>query len=403
MSGHDSTSTVRRREFLAGAAAAAAVTIVNPARVRGTQANSAITLGMIGCGGRGNWIAPRFLANGNYRFVACNDYFQERVDAFGEKYDVPADRRYTGLSGYRRLLEAEPDAVVIQSPPYFHPEQAADSVEAGRHVFLSKPVAVDVPGCKSIAKSGAEATRRKLVYLVDFQTRANPYYREATKRVHAGDIGRLVHVEARYPWSGGNQPPPATPEERLHRWYCIRVLSGDFIVEQHIHTLDVGTWFINADPIEACGMGASKGLRSYGDILDHGAVTYRFPDDVLMAYSGVQVIPGAPDEIPCRVFGRRGMVDTDYFSHVYIRGLKPYEGGKFTDLYDSGAINNIREFETFIREGHHANETVAPSVRSNLTAVFGRVAMDRKGKPVTWDEMMKADEKLELDTTGLKT
>jgi hypothetical protein len=109
----------------------------------------------------------------------------------------------------QRMLDGKLDAVVIQTPPYFHPEQAAAAVEAGKHVFLSKPVAVDVPGCLSIARSGQRATEKNLVYLVDFQTRANPLYREALRRVRAGDLGHLVMGEAHYPWAGGGPRRPA--------------------------------------------------------------------------------------------------------------------------------------------------------------------------------------------------
>jgi len=118
------------------------------------------------------------------------------VDACGEKCGVPSANRYTGLAGYRRLLERELDVVVIISPPYFHPEQAAAAVAAGRHVYLAKPVAVDVPGCQSIAESSDQAAARQRCFLVDFQTRANASYQEVVRRVRAGQIGRIVSGEA---------------------------------------------------------------------------------------------------------------------------------------------------------------------------------------------------------------
>ncbi|HOB73231.1 MAG TPA: Gfo/Idh/MocA family oxidoreductase [Phycisphaerae bacterium] len=410
MSDRDSGNRVGRRSFIAGAAAAG-ITIVKPSLVRGTQANSTVDLGLIGCGGRGNWIIPLFqdTKNGHYRFVACCDYYQDHVDRTGDKLGIPASRRYTTLSGYKRLIDSKLDAVVIETPPYFHPEQAAATVDAGKHVYLAKPIAVDVPGCKSIDASGRKATEMKLVFLVDFQTRADKHYQEAVRRVHEGDIGRLVCGEARYPWGVGNFPGPATPEDRLRRWYCYKALSGDFIIEQNIHTLDVATWFINADPIQAVGIGGSKRLRSYGDIWDHFAVIFTFPSKegspFVLSYSGNQATPGAPNEIPCRIYGSRATVDTDYYTHVWIHGDpksgKPYDSGVFKDLYSTGTANNIRTFYQSIMEGNYSNPTVAPSVRSNLTCVMGRDAAYR-GKPITWDELMKSDERLELDLTGLK-
>ena len=142
---------------------------------------------------------------GRTQLLACADYFEDRAKATASKLQIDAEQCYNGLSGYRRLLDGKLDAVVIESPPYFHPEQAAAAVDAGKHVFLAKPVAIDVPGCKSIGASGKKATSRKLVFLVDFQTRANEFYREAVRRVRAGDLGRLVMGEAQYPCEGGGR------------------------------------------------------------------------------------------------------------------------------------------------------------------------------------------------------
>ncbi|GMU21477.1 MAG: hypothetical protein AMXMBFR13_15700 [Phycisphaerae bacterium] len=390
-----------RRQVLAGAAAAS-MTIMKASLVRGTQANSSVELGLLGCGGRGNWIIPLFQKHGRYKFVACADYYPDHADRVGESCNIPSSHRHTTLSGYKRLLDGKMDGVVIETPPYFHPEHAAAAVDAGKHVFLAKPIAVDVPGCKSVLASGRKATDRKLVFLIDFQTRANEHYRKVVERVHRGDIGRLVCAEARYPWGVGNVPPPPTPEDRLRRWYCYKALSGDFIVEQNIHTLDVATWFINADPVKAVGTGGSRKLRSYGDIWDYFSVIFTFPNDFVLSYTGNQCTPGVPDQIPCRIYGSRGTVDTDYFSHVWVKGAIDEYEAKFTDLYESGAVNNIRDFYRFITEGNYANQTVAPSVRSNLTSVFGR-EVAYSGREMTWDQFMKSEERLEPDLRGLKS
>jgi predicted dehydrogenase len=400
MSQKNGARRVGRREFLA-AATAGTFTIMKPSLVRGAQANSTIELGMIGCGGRGNWIAKLFLDNGKYRFVACSDYFQDRVDGFGGKYQVGADRRYATLSGHKRLLESKLDAVVIESPPYFHPEQAAAAVEAGKHVYTAKPIAVDVPGCLSIAESGKKATARKQVFLVDFQTRANEFYREAARRVHAGEIGKIVCAEAHYPWAGsGSGTASDSPEDRLRNWYCTLAYSGDCIVEQDIHALDVATWFLNADPVRAYGAGG-RTLRKFGNIWDHFSVIYWFPGDVILTFSSVKMIPGNKDEIRCRVFGSEGMAATDYYTEVRIVGKKPYEGGNVGNLYASGAETNIEAFHRAVTQGDCSNATVAPSVRSNLTSVLGREAA-YAGKVVTWDEIVRANVKLEPEMKGLK-
>jgi myo-inositol 2-dehydrogenase/D-chiro-inositol 1-dehydrogenase len=390
-----------RRKFLASSAAATAVTLLKPSTVFGADANQKVELGLIGCGGRGSWIANLFAETGKYQLAACADYFQDKVDAVGEKHQIPTNRRYTGLSACKRLLESKLDAVVIETPPFFHPEEAAAAVEAGKHVFLAKPIAVDAPGCLSIAESGKKATQKKLVFLVDFQTRANEHYREALRRIRKGDLGRLVMGEAHYPWnSGGRGMPPATREEQLRSWYYVLPLSGDFIVEQAIHALDVATWIIDADPVRAVGMGGRK-LRPEGSIWDHFAVNYWFANEVVLSFTCIQSIPEVKDEIRCRVFGAEGVIDTDYFGNVSIRGNEPYKGGSTGNLYTTGAQTNIHEFHQFITTGQYANETVAPSVRSNLTAVLGREA-GYAGGEVKFADLIKAGKRLSFDLSGLK-
>ena len=363
---------------------------------------SRLKLGLIGCGGRGNWITPLFDASGLYQWAAVADYFPDRVAETGDRLRVPQARRFTGLSGYRRLLETDVDAVVIETPPYFHPEQAAAAVEAGKHVYLAKPVAVDVPGCRKIAEAGNAASRKGLVFLVDFQTRANAHYREALGRVHRGDMGRLVMVEAHYPWAGGGVgAPPETVEGRLRQWYYVLPLSGDFIVEQSIHALDVATWVLNADPIRAVGSGG-RTMRPPTSIYDHFAVNYEFPGNVWLSFTCVQAIPGMKDEIRCRAYGSEGYLDSDYFGSVWIRGNEPYPGGSTGNLYTTGTETNIREFHDQIRRRESSNPTVTPSVRSNLTAILGREA-GYKGGEVTWDSLIRENRALVPDLQGAAT
>lgn len=391
-----------RRSFLAGAASVSALTLLRPRTVFGAEANTKLAIGLIGCGGRGAWIADLFAKSGRYHVAACADYFPDRVQAVGEKHGIEPARRYTGLSGYRRLLEGPLDAVVIETPPYFHPEQCAAAVEAGKHVFVAKPVAVDAPGCLSIAESGQCATAKKLVFLVDFQTRANPLFREALARIRKGDLGKLVMVEAHYPWSaGGRELPPARREEQLRRWYHVKALSGDFIVEQAIHALDMATWVIDADPVRALGLGGQR-LRPPGSIWDHFAVIYDFANGVPLSFTCIQTIPEMRDEITCRAYGSEGYFFGDYFGQVWIRGNEPFPGGHVGNLYTDGAVTNILEFHEAIVSGRHDNPTVAPSVRANLTAILGREAGYRSGE-VMMADLLKAGHRLEFDLAGLKS
>lgn len=394
-------SRINRRTFLTATATAGTFTLLQPSTALGADANAKIELGLIGCGGRGRWIADLFAQSGKYKLVACADYFQDRVDAVGEKHTIAADRRYAGLSGYKRLLASKLDAVVIETPPYFHPEQALAAVEAGKHVFLAKPIAVDVPGCLTIAKAGRLATEQKLVFRVDFQTRANEHFREAVRLVHQGAIGKLVMVEAFYPWAGGGRgTPPQSPEEQLRQWYYVLPISGDFIVEQSIHSLDVATWVINADPIRAHGLGGRK-VRPPGSIYDHFAVQYTFANDLVCSFTCIQSIPFVKDEIRVRAFGSEGIFDADYYTGVMMRGKEEGVRASVGDLYKDGTIVNINEFHDDIVKGDSSNPTVAPSVRSNLTAILGREA-GYKGGEITWDALLKKNEKLEPNLKGLK-
>lgn len=403
----ESNSNLSRRQFLTGSSATAfSLALMRPGLVSGTQVNSKMAIGIIGCGSRGTWIADLFLQHGGYQVVAAADYFQDQVDAFGEKFRLEAGHRYTGLSGYRRVLDNKVDAVVIESPPYFHPEQAAAAVDAGVHVYIAKPVAVDVPGCQTIAACGEKATSNKRYFLVDFQTRTEPLFQEAVKRAQSGDIGRFICGEAAYiagsPWLKQIEylrSNPQDPESRLRAWGVDRVLSGDVITEQNIHSIDVATWILDQHPLGAVGKGGLNS-RTQGTSWDHFSVIFTFPNDVLVSFCSKQFGTGFND-ILCRVYGTEGDIETHYQGEVNIKGKSPYPGGKCPTLYRDGAVRNIATFYENVAKGDFSNSTVAPSVRSNLTTILGRTAA-YKGSEVTWGEMMKAGEKWELNTAGLK-
>lgn len=395
-----------RREFLAAAAAVGGPLLVSPRTAFGSPASSRITLGAIGCGGRGTWIAELFQKHGGYEITAAADYFADRVEEFGAKLGVAPARRFSGLSGYEGVLASGVDAVVVETPPAFHPVQASAAVDAGKHVFLAKPIAVDVPGCRTVEQSARKATEKKLVLLVDFQTRTDPFYREAVKRAQYGDIGRIVCGEATYvcgpTW--GDQAKwlaekPGDPEMRLRAWGLDRALSGDVITEQNIHALDVATWVLDAAPLHAVGTGGRK-ARTAGDCWDHFSVIYTFPGDVVVSFLSKQLGDGW-DDICCRMYGTDGTFDSHYFGEVSIRGRMPYRGGKIPNLYTDGAVANIAAFHEAVTTGDVSNPTVAPSVRSNLTTILGRTAAWRHGT-VTWDEMMAAGEALAPDLSGLR-
>lgn len=404
---HGSPDITRRKFLASSGAAAVGLTLLKPELVGAASANSKVNLGVIGCGGRGAWIADLFVKNGNYNLVAVADYFQDRVDAAGGKLNVPANKRFTGLSAYKKLLEQDLDAVAIISPPYFHPEQAAAAVEAGKHVYLAKPVAVDVPGCRSIAASGHQATQKKLCFRVDFQTRAMPAYQEVLGRVHRGDIGKLITIYAEYQTSlmfedRDNQlrKDPQNPEVRLRSWGIDRVLSGDVITEQNIHALDVATWFVNADPIKAYGTGG-RARPFLGDCWDHFSLLFFFPDDLVVTFTSKQAGFGF-DDIMVRAHGTTGTAETNYGGKCWLHSRDDIFNGQTDNIYQVGVERNIVSFHQDIVQGDCSNATVTPSVRSNLTTILGRTAAYKRGEVVTWEHMLKANEPWHFDPTGLK-
>lgn len=402
--------TVNRREFMAQAGAAALTAAVLPAGFgRAAQAAPKIKLGLVGCGGRGVWIAKLFQKHGGYEISALADYFQDKVDAAGLALGVPASRRFTGLSGYKRLLEAGIDAVAVESPPYFHPEQAAAAVDAGAHVYVAKPVAVDVPGCHSIARSAKKAASKNRVFLVDFQTRTHPSFVTAITKVHEGGLGDLLFGEAQYhaesPWEQYYAPLAADPgnaELRLKAWGLDRALSGDMITEQDIHALDVMSWIMGPPPLYAIGSGGLKARPKVGTCWDHFVVYYQYPDKVGIQFSGRQFKGyGQTEGIRNRMFGSKGVLETEYGGAVLLRGDSYYNGGRTPEIYESGAVANIAAFHKAIVEGDVRNPTVEPSVQSNLITILGRKSA-YENRLIVWTDLVQSGERLIPDLKGLK-
>jgi len=206
-----------RRQFVKGAAATAGLVFVKPGSVFGAPANSAPQIGVIGCGGRGRFVGKFFPEQTNAKVVALSDPFADRLQYANRIFKLDKSRLFDDLDGYKELLEQDVDAVVVTSPPYFHPEQVAAGVARNKHIYLAKPAAVDVPGCKSILDSANKA-RGKLSFLVDFQTRADRFFIEAAKRVHDGAIGVPVCGQIFYQTGRlGRQDPLALKDHRARK------------------------------------------------------------------------------------------------------------------------------------------------------------------------------------------
>jgi predicted dehydrogenase len=393
--------TADRRAFLTSSAGAASYAILRPGTVFGTQANSTVEVGIIGAGGRGNWIGAFFPEFAGAKVVALADVVQKHLDATREKFKVDVSRAYYGPTAYKELAQSSLDAVVIETPPYYHPEHAMAAVDAGKHVFLAKPVAVDVPGCKSILEVGKKA-QGKVSFLVDFQTRAQPVFQDAAARIHRGDIGKPMMAQVFY-YAGRPSPDRSAPgmdpgQSRVLNFYMDKVLGGDIIVEQNIHVIDVANWFLRGHPTMAFGTGGRgdwSGTRyNAGDAFDHFLVTFWYPNGVHCDFSSHQITRHFSD-LCVRCFGLAGAADTHYGGLVRITGENAWLGAEKDDTFRQGAINNVKAFIESIRTGKLLNNA-AQAVESNLTCILGRMAAYR-GRVVTWDEMMQSKEKLEAD------
>lgn len=393
-----------RRRFIAGSTAAIGLSMLN-SKVFAAGRSSKVNIGIIGCGDRGTWIADLFLKHPGFRLVGVADYFGDRVENIGDMYNIPGNRRFTKLSGYKRLLDLnDVDAAVIISPPYFHPQQASDAVDAGKHVYLAKPVAVDVPGCKSIQQSAQKATDKDKVFLVDFQTRANRHFIEAVKRVHAGAIGEVVFGET----ICHTGPLPVkeqsgTAEARLRNWVFDKALSGDIITEQNIHNIDVMNWIMDDDPVCASGTGGKKTRLEVGDCFDNFAVLYEYKNNVGVTFSSHQIDGhgSRPSGFRNRMYGTEGVIETEYGGKVLLRCKKLYRGTTPT-IYQQGAQTNIAAFHRNIAREKYDNTTVKPSVTSNLVTILGRTAAYQNQK-VTWNDLLKTTEQFDGKLQGLKT
>ena len=390
------TTPTTRRGFLKRAGALAGVVAVAPGAVAGSEAKSAVKLGLIGCGGRGNWISKIFANDVKARIVAVHDLFEDKIANSAKQFNVAKNMQFKGLEAYRDLVATDIEGVLIESPPYCHPEQGMAAVDAGKHVYMAKPVAVDIPGCKEIVTGAEKAKAKKVSYFVDFQTRAHKFYQEAVKRVHEGAIGYPVSGQVYYVAGRLGRQARAgasAQENRIREWVYDIALSGDIIVEQNVHVIDVSNWILKSHPIAAYGTGGRKARIDVGDCWDHFLVTFYYPNDVKIAFSSAQYLKGYGD-LCARVFGNKGTIDTHYEGDVRITGDNPYPGGSTGGLYRTGALTNARDFITSIESGKLMNNG-AEAAQSTQTCVLGREAAYSQ-KEITWDEVEKAGKKMDL-------
>lgn len=399
-------SKTTRRAFVASTVASAAtVSIMSSKTALGTEANSRVRVANIGLGGRGTMITNMFNDHDGFEVAAVCDYFPEVATKTAERLGLPADRAFSGLKGYQRILDADiVDAMVLKTPTYCFPEHARASVEAGKHVYMAKPIATDVPGSLSIGESGKMATERGQVFLVDFQLRVDPYLQECVKRIRDGAMGDIRFMRVFYDDEGRADPPmTGNMADRFRNliWTMNVALGGDRIVAAGIHAVDAMLWIAGELPESCVGAARISRENPHGDSTDTYSLTYRFPSGLVANYSGDQFRNHKGFLAGCDAFGWHSYMETRYAGETWMRGDDwRYEGGEKPDLYQYGARTNIDTFHKSIVGGKCDNPTVEPSVQANLAAILGREA-GRRGTLLTWDELIRENKAIVPDLSGL--
>jgi myo-inositol 2-dehydrogenase / D-chiro-inositol 1-dehydrogenase len=402
-----------RRSFVGGSLAATAGTLLGTLDSRAadqpaqTESKRKIKVGLIGCGGRGMWLSTLFKQHGGYEFHAVADYFPNVAAQAGKSLGVDAARCFSGLSGYRKLLESGVEAVLIEDVPYFYPEQAKAAVDAGKHVYIAKPVAVDVPGTLAIGAAGKQATNSRLCFLVDYQFTTAPECIEVANRIREGRLGRVAHL-ASFGMAWHAWPDPAktaTIESRLRNeiWLSDVALSGDTIVSYDIHIIDGIMLAMGKPPVAAMGSCLTCRPQPHGDRTDAAAVVYEFGDGTIWTHV-TQALDNDFDvtTLSASFFGTQATGHLTYGGKVYVRGGKMHYSGQTTTVYNAGVVRNIATFHRNITEEHFENANVQRAVDGHLAAILGREAAARHGR-LTMAELLKENKKLEVDLKGLRS
>jgi predicted dehydrogenase len=390
--------TVRRRDFLrttaiAAGAATAGLSIGRSAHAAGSDV---LKIGLIGCGGRGTGAAADALgADPNTRLVALGDAFADRIRGslaglrhFKERVDVPAERQFVGFDAYQKVIESGVDVVLLCSSPHFRPIHLKAAVEAGKHIFCEKPVAVDGPGVRSVLATSEEAAKKKLNLVSGLCWRYDYGVRETMKRVLDGAIGDILAIQETYNagtlWLRARRPDWTEMEYQMRNWLYFTWLSGDHNTEQHVHSLDKAGWAMGDEPpVRAWGLGGRQ-VRvdpAYGDIYDHHAVCYEYAKGVRV-FAYCRQMASCYSEVSDIFIGTKGQANilenkiTGETNWQY-KGPKP-------------SMYSVEHQELFaaIRAGRVINNGLYMA-RSTMLAILGRMAT-YSGQAITWDQAINS-------------
>lgn len=398
---------ISRRDFCKNASMAAAGGVLLSSLPVGASAfsggNDTLKIALIGCGGRGTGAANQALqADQGTQLVAMADAFRDRLDEcygrLSERYgetdqlNVPEEHKFTGFDGYKKAIELA-DVVILATPPGFRPVHFETAVQAGKHVFMEKPLATDAPGIRKVLEAGRIAQQKNLNVVVGLQRHYQDSYREVFKRVSGGDVGKIVSGQVYWNSSGvwvrERQPGQTEMEYQMRNWYYFNWLCGDHIMEQHIHNIDVANWFIGEYPQSAQGMGGREVRtgKDHGEIFDHHFVEFTYPGGAVVA-SQCRHQPNTMNRVSEFFQGTKGTVDTQGDRGI----LKSWDGKVLYNHRGEEDPNPYQQehVELFasIRNGEVINDT-ENGAKSTLSALMGRMAT-YSGKVITWDDALNS-------------
>jgi myo-inositol 2-dehydrogenase/D-chiro-inositol 1-dehydrogenase len=423
---------MNRRNFLGGSAATAGLMLVKPKTAFGYEANSAVRYALLGCGNRGTSVATSFVRNTKARLVALADIFPDQLEKAKTHFDeinagvgrpaIDPKLMFRGHSAYQQLAASpDVDAIQISTPPFFHVEHLDSVVSAGKHAYCEKPVGVDI--VQTIrALEIAKRVDGRVSIDVGFQIRSAPSFVEIVKRIQAGDIGKVAAISAHYnapaAVSHPDRPGMSTDERRLRNWLWDRTLSGDILLEQNIHVIDVCNWMMGAHPISAVGRSSRLVVKNFGDTSDNYEVIFTYPDGVELSFSSTQFGTNGFFDVAERIFGSTGVADAPYSGPMRISGQKPWTwvddapaktapgkfaaDGAFTDNLRLADTMKDRGFIESITSGQFHNQ-IADGVSSARSCMLGRQAA-KTGHEVTWEGLQQNSEvySLGMDLTQFR-
>ena len=399
-----------RRDFLKTTAATGGVlasTLAFPTVTFGKPDNRKLKIGFIGCGGRGTGAAAQALkADSNVTLHAVGDVFasqierslasvRKEVDHEGQ-FDVPKERQFVGLDAYEKVLASGVDTVILTTPPGFRPLHFKAAVDAGKHIFLEKPMATDAPGLRSVMESVKKAREKGLCVQPGFTWRYSTARREFYKRIHAGEIGDLRAIYATY-LTGPVKPMPA-PEQRpagmsdlewqVRNWYNFVWTCGDGLVEQAVHSVDKIMWAVqDAPPLKCTATGGRQIPNFEGNIFDHISVNYEWADGT-RAFMAQRQTSNCHGENTDYIMGAKGVGEISRRG-VIINGPNKWKfDGKDNDMYQT----EHDEMFASIRFGKPVNEGER-MCSSTLAAIMGRMAA-YTGTEVTWEMALNSKDDL---------